>query len=200
MQEHIRRAHPEYYISKLPATRQSFELMVSTLPHERRTVVPDPGDVADGLPHLPPVGFSPSGSNPSDMGVIDEQTTREAHDSSKDDPQLKERLRRAVQDMEEGDEAWEIEPSGIKSTREGRKANEMRAQPQGTNEVMLDEERAKGFADKTRSQLSKPVEEWSAPPGAPVYPKIHKDYIELRTLEYYKLPWTYDKVSQRCSH
>ncbi|KAG8624555.1 hypothetical protein KVT40_007622 [Elsinoe batatas] len=34
MQEHIRRAHPEYYIPKLPATRESFELMVNTPPHE----------------------------------------------------------------------------------------------------------------------------------------------------------------------
>ncbi|KAF2443947.1 hypothetical protein P171DRAFT_22483 [Karstenula rhodostoma CBS 690.94] len=32
MQEHIRRAHPEHYISKLPATEESFTLMVSTPP------------------------------------------------------------------------------------------------------------------------------------------------------------------------
>ncbi|KAF2717678.1 hypothetical protein K431DRAFT_288380 [Polychaeton citri CBS 116435] len=35
MQEHIRRAHPEYYIPKLPATKESFELMISTPPRER---------------------------------------------------------------------------------------------------------------------------------------------------------------------
>lgn len=35
MQEHIRRAHPEYYIPKLPATKESFELMVNSPPHER---------------------------------------------------------------------------------------------------------------------------------------------------------------------
>ncbi|KAH9810521.1 Transcription factor RfeD, partial [Teratosphaeria destructans] len=35
MQEHIRRAHPEYYLPKLPATRESFELMITTAPHER---------------------------------------------------------------------------------------------------------------------------------------------------------------------
>lgn len=38
MQEHIRRAHPEHYISKLPATEESFQLMVSTPPQAR----PDP--------------------------------------------------------------------------------------------------------------------------------------------------------------
>ncbi|KAF1946668.1 hypothetical protein EJ02DRAFT_216989 [Clathrospora elynae] len=35
MQEHIRRAHPEHYISKLPATEESFMLMVNTRPQER---------------------------------------------------------------------------------------------------------------------------------------------------------------------
>ncbi|KAK8155538.1 hypothetical protein BC567DRAFT_276627 [Phyllosticta citribraziliensis] len=35
MQEHIRRAHPEHYIPKLPATEESFALMVNTPPHER---------------------------------------------------------------------------------------------------------------------------------------------------------------------
>jgi hypothetical protein len=35
MQEHIRRAHPEHYISKLPATEESFHLMINTAPSER---------------------------------------------------------------------------------------------------------------------------------------------------------------------
>ncbi|KAL8736672.1 MAG: hypothetical protein Q9166_000038 [cf. Caloplaca sp. 2 TL-2023] len=34
MQEHIRRAHPAYYIAKLPATEESFQLMISTPPAE----------------------------------------------------------------------------------------------------------------------------------------------------------------------
>lgn len=32
MQEHIRRAHPDYYIPKLPATEESFQLMITTPP------------------------------------------------------------------------------------------------------------------------------------------------------------------------
>lgn len=36
MQEHIRRAHPEHYISKLPATEESFLLMINTPPTDRR--------------------------------------------------------------------------------------------------------------------------------------------------------------------
>ncbi|KAF2427673.1 hypothetical protein EJ08DRAFT_720684 [Tothia fuscella] len=35
MQEHIRRAHPGHYIAKLPATEESFALMVNTPPTER---------------------------------------------------------------------------------------------------------------------------------------------------------------------
>ncbi|OIW35495.1 hypothetical protein CONLIGDRAFT_61451 [Coniochaeta ligniaria NRRL 30616] len=35
MQEHIRRAHPEHYISKLPATEESFLLMITTAPSDR---------------------------------------------------------------------------------------------------------------------------------------------------------------------
>ena len=42
MQEHIRRAHPEHYIPKLPATEESFVLMVNTPPHERPQQQPPP--------------------------------------------------------------------------------------------------------------------------------------------------------------
>lgn len=35
MQEHIRRAHPEHYIAKLPATEESFLLMINTPPNDR---------------------------------------------------------------------------------------------------------------------------------------------------------------------
>ncbi|KAI9753934.1 MAG: hypothetical protein M1835_000942, partial [Candelina submexicana] len=49
MQEHIRRAHPEYYISKLPATEESFALMINTPPSERPP-----------LPPLPPLDQDPA--------------------------------------------------------------------------------------------------------------------------------------------
>ncbi|KAH8884022.1 hypothetical protein GQ53DRAFT_880897 [Thozetella sp. PMI_491] len=48
MQEHIRRAHPEHYISKLPATEESFLLMINTPPSER------PQTQNSGPPHAPP--------------------------------------------------------------------------------------------------------------------------------------------------
>ncbi|KAL4895144.1 hypothetical protein BDV59DRAFT_174523 [Aspergillus ambiguus] len=40
MQEHIRRAHPSHYIPKLPATEESFLLMVSTPPEQRAHLAP----------------------------------------------------------------------------------------------------------------------------------------------------------------
>jgi hypothetical protein len=47
MQEHIRRAHPEHYISKLPATEESFQLMINTPPSER----PPPPTSSNLAPH-----------------------------------------------------------------------------------------------------------------------------------------------------
>jgi hypothetical protein len=35
MQEHIRRAHPDFYIAKLPATEESFQLMITSTPSAR---------------------------------------------------------------------------------------------------------------------------------------------------------------------
>lgn len=71
MQEHIRRAHPEYYIPKLPATKESFDLMINTPPHElpqetspqqnhvRHPVVPQ---------HSDPSGLSPAFNLDSTLG------------------------------------------------------------------------------------------------------------------------------------
>ncbi|OAA73150.1 hypothetical protein ISF_00051 [Cordyceps fumosorosea ARSEF 2679] len=49
MQEHIRRAHPEHYIPKLPATEESFLLMVRTPPSERPPADPSSAPSAQGL-------------------------------------------------------------------------------------------------------------------------------------------------------
>ncbi|KAK5162438.1 hypothetical protein LTR04_003763 [Oleoguttula sp. CCFEE 6159] len=48
MQEHIRRAHPEYYIAKLPATEESIHLMVTTPPSERPPPPPEPSSGPSG--------------------------------------------------------------------------------------------------------------------------------------------------------
>ncbi|KAK4128355.1 hypothetical protein N657DRAFT_563141 [Parathielavia appendiculata] len=63
MQEHIRRAHPEHYIAKLPATEESFLLMINTSPSERPqpqpTSVPPHAHQTKGASH----GFRRDESN-----------------------------------------------------------------------------------------------------------------------------------------
>lgn len=49
MQEHIRRAHPEHYLPKLPATEESFLTMISTPPQER--LEPQPGSTTNNAPN-----------------------------------------------------------------------------------------------------------------------------------------------------
>lgn len=65
MQEHIRRAHPEYYIPKLPATKESFELMITSPPHE--VPQPDPSPQQNHVHHpvAQPQHSDPSGLSPA---------------------------------------------------------------------------------------------------------------------------------------
>ncbi|KAH6648515.1 hypothetical protein BKA67DRAFT_366202 [Truncatella angustata] len=74
MQEHIRRAHPEHYIPKLPATEESFLLMINTPPQDRSQLQQQQnnanggamnGGMNGGMPHgnhavqpiVPPRGY-----------------------------------------------------------------------------------------------------------------------------------------------
>jgi len=61
MQEHIRRAHPDYYIPKLPATEESFQLMITTPPTHRppqqpAAAVPQRRGPSDASEHGPLLG------------------------------------------------------------------------------------------------------------------------------------------------
>ena len=70
MQEHIRRAHPEHYISKLPATEESFLLMINTPPQERRTNDQPTSSAAQSLYPLSSTSMLFDGAvltNPSDL-------------------------------------------------------------------------------------------------------------------------------------
>lgn len=60
MQEHIRRAHPSHYIPKLPATEESFLMMVNT-PLDQRAQLSPPEPAQPKRPHgqsAPDLGFS----------------------------------------------------------------------------------------------------------------------------------------------
>lgn len=67
MQEHIRRAHPEHYISKLPATEESFMLMINTPPSERPQSQHNSGTGPPGLSSSPPGGPTPNSINGSSL-------------------------------------------------------------------------------------------------------------------------------------
>ena len=54
MQEHIRRAHPEHYLPKLPATEESFQLMINTEPQPKPLPLPlPPPQVNISAPAMP---------------------------------------------------------------------------------------------------------------------------------------------------
>jgi hypothetical protein len=75
MQEHIRRAHPEHYISKLPATEESFLLMINTPPSDRRHLDQSPASAShnrlyrdDGsTPGTPRIGEDKPGDHRGSM-------------------------------------------------------------------------------------------------------------------------------------
>ncbi|KAI9810342.1 MAG: hypothetical protein M1827_006309 [Pycnora praestabilis] len=76
MQEHIRRAHPEYYISKLPATEDSFALMINTPPSERPPPPPNQGVGPHGYGHDRNTYYGEDSSPPTP------RTYDEAHSAS----------------------------------------------------------------------------------------------------------------------
>jgi hypothetical protein len=77
MQEHIRRAHPEHYISKLPATEESFLLMINTPPSERRHTDQASAPGTQGF-HDRHGYYRADSSNPGTPRRIDDPTTNGA--------------------------------------------------------------------------------------------------------------------------
>lgn len=72
MQEHIRRAHPENYISKLPATEESFLLMINTPPQDHgSTDQPSSSSSAAQSLSSPPLPASRgSRENKADLSLV----------------------------------------------------------------------------------------------------------------------------------
>jgi hypothetical protein len=61
MQEHIRRAHPNHYIPKLPATEESFLMMVNTPLDQRAQLNPQSQAPAQSKKHLGQSRLIPDG-------------------------------------------------------------------------------------------------------------------------------------------
>lgn len=67
MQEHIRRAHPEHYIPKLPATEESFLLMINTTPSERPPPPPPAMQMSPGSAGMAGPSYRDPGMTPSSI-------------------------------------------------------------------------------------------------------------------------------------
>ncbi|SMR45138.1 unnamed protein product [Zymoseptoria tritici ST99CH_3D1] len=69
---------------------------------------------------------------------------------------------------------------------------------QQTIDILVDEEKAKKFKKQVESKHNTTTTALVAgepfrPPRAPVYPKIHREYLSVETLKYYQIPWEYDR-------
>lgn len=154
--------------------------------------------------------------------ALKEKLEREDREQKEKDKQQYEEFKRREKEKEEKEKREWDEFERKRKEKEEKEKQEKAAQEKGfqdemrnrlralgyteqTIEIMVDKEKAKSFQDEVKSRprshdrcttitRMSPVE-WHAPVRAPVYPKVHKDYIELKTLEYYQLPWHYDRVS-----
>lgn len=152
--------------------------------------------------------------------ALKEKLDREAREQKEKDKQQYEEFKRREKEKEEKEKREWDEFERKRKEKEEKEKQEKAAQEKGfqdemrnrlralgyteqTIEIMVDKEKAKSFQDEVKSRprshdrcttiTRKSPVEWHAPVRAPVYPKVHKDYIELKTLEYYQLPWHYDR-------
>lgn len=64
-----------------------------------------------------------------------------------------------------------------------------------TIEIMVDKEKAEKFKHQVEDQGRSDALNVYRAPKNPIYPKIHRDYLAVETLQHYDLPWEYDRVS-----
>lgn len=129
----------------------------------------------------------------------------------------KERLEKEAKEREYNDFLREQKERADKEKRGKQEAeekfqNEMRKRlaslgyTERTIEIMVDQEKAKQFKQKveasprggshdrrTTTTTTTTSLDLFQSPRAPVYPKVHRDYLAVETLKYYDLPWEYDR-------
>lgn len=84
-----------------------------------------------------------------------------------------------------------------KKKKEAEFEEEMRRRlsRQGYTEAQIDRMVNKEKVDKQTmvNKTTTTIEKWGS--KAPVYAKIHRDYLSIETLRYYEIPYEYDRVS-----
>lgn len=117
----------------------------------------------------------------------------------KEKEKAEERLREAERIIKERDEKKKREEKEAEEKFQEEMRHRLRdlGYTEKTIEIMVDKEKAKKF--KTEVEVkSDSLNVWR-PAKAPVYPKVHRDYLAVETLKYYDLPWEYDPVSRAAS-
>lgn len=147
--------------------------------------------------------------------IIDdyERKQREDEEDRKaEEKRIKEKLEREKREAKEKEEReWadflrkqkekEEEEKEKKKKREEEFEDEMRKRlarfgfTPNQIETMVQEEMAKQ-GKTTTTTTTTAIERWQNP-RAPVYAKVHRDYLSIDTLKYYDVPWEYDRV---CLH
>ncbi|GIZ40679.1 hypothetical protein CKM354_000400700 [Cercospora kikuchii] len=154
--------------------------------------------------------------------AVKEKIEREAREKKQKDKELYEEFKRREKEEEEKQkrewEEFERKRKEKEEKEKKKKADEEKAfqeqmrerlralgYTEQTIDIMVDKEKTKNFQQEvnarprsqdrrtTRTTTQQTLVAWDPPARAPVYPKVHKDYIELKTLEYYQLPWHYDR-------
>ncbi|KAF7198216.1 hypothetical protein HII31_00572 [Pseudocercospora fuligena] len=94
-------------------------------------------------------------------------------------------------DVAQSIKALESELEELKFQREMSRRLRDLGYTEQTIEIMVDKDKMNKFkADVNRSDRPS---NYTQPPRAPVYPKVHKSYLAPETLRYYDLPWEYDR-------
>ncbi|KAK4959334.1 hypothetical protein LTR10_004138 [Elasticomyces elasticus] len=142
-----------------------------------------------------------------------EKMAREKREEREEEDRLKEKFRRDEELRQEKEkkeyeaflqkqkdkaekEKAEAKQQKEKFEREMRKRlEEFGVYSQAQIDYMVDEEKAKKAKEersrsRTRVTVTDEMEVWR--PSRPVYPKVHRDYIEIETLTYYNIPYTID--------
>jgi hypothetical protein len=144
---------------------------------------------------------------------------REAREAKEEEKRVLEEYKRKEKERAEEEARLEAEYERKRLEKEAKKKKDKEEEEQAfqeemrkrlralgyteqTIEIMVNEEKAKQFKkeveSRSRSRENRPkvaVAPWEPPTRAPVYPKIHKKFLDVKTLEYYQLPWHYDVVS-----
>jgi len=156
----------------------------------------------------------------ADEARILEKMEREKREAKEEEKRIAEKIEREKREAKEKEEReWKEFLRKQKEKEDKQKADdkaeeehlqtEMRRRleqfgyTQAQIDIMVDEEKAKKYKAERRPSSSRGpsnnavVGPWRS--SAPVYAKVHRDYLSVDTLLYYRIPYEFDRVSSKLS-